>query len=306
MQMAHDVFISYAENDKDAADAICHYLEHSGIRCWIAPRDVNAGVDWADSISQAVYAATALVVVFSEKVFESRHVKSEVRAAFDNQKPIIPIRMVPVKPTAGYDYLLGGSHWIDAFPPPLNQHLDDIARKLNALLARPGAEQTLRKPETPAPKPAPPTVSRWFKFGALGAIPALLLAYVLVTTPSWRILSFLETPSQTVKGEVSERQFLIGSWRSRQMEIGRDTLIYWTIRADGTTSYDVYQDGQKVAVDPSTWTYSNGLFYEEFGLGSTGRALVRATGPDSFELTIVDNDQAEYRGMKRNYTRVKR
>jgi len=304
MGMAHDVFISYAESDKDAADAICHYLEHAGIRCWIAPRDVNVGGDWADSVSQAVYAATCLVVVFSEKVLESRHVKSEVRAAFDNQKPIIPIRMVPVKPTGAYDYLLGGSHWIDAFPPPLNQHLDDIARRLNALLARSGADQTLRRPETPAPKPVSPTVSRWLKFGALGAIP-VLLAYVLVASPSWRKLSFLETPSQTVKSEVPERQFLVGTWQGRQMELGRDTLIRWTIRADGTTSYDYYQDGDKVQTPTSKWTYSNGLFYEKFNSGDTGRALVRATGPDSFKLTIVDNDLTEYRGMKRNYIRVK-
>jgi hypothetical protein len=303
MDMAHDVFISYAQSDKDAADAICHYLEHAGIRCWIAPRDVNAGLDWADAISQAIHAATVLVVVFSEDVLESRHVKSEVRAAFDDQKPIIPIRMVPMKPTAGYDYLLGSSHWIDAFPPPLNQHLDDIARKLNALLVRSGAEQIVVK-ERPAPKPASPTISRGLKLAALAAIPALLLTYALVTNPSWRILPLSEPPSQSLKAEVPDREFLIGKWRSRQMELGHDTLIYWTIKEDGTTTYERYLDGQLVLTWPSRWTYSHGLFYEEF-VGATGRALVRATGPDSFELTIVDNDEPEYRGLKRNYIRVK-
>src|SRR5262249_50669234 len=46
--------------------------------------------------------------------------------------------------------------------------------------------------------------------------------------------------SQTAKSEVLDRQFLIGTWRSHQMENGQDVLIYWTIKGDGTTSYDYY------------------------------------------------------------------
>ena len=44
--MAHDVFISHSSKDKQTADAICHYLEQNGIRCWIAPRDILPGEDW--------------------------------------------------------------------------------------------------------------------------------------------------------------------------------------------------------------------------------------------------------------------
>ena len=38
--MAHDVFISHSSKDKPIADAICANLEGTGIRCWIAPRDI--------------------------------------------------------------------------------------------------------------------------------------------------------------------------------------------------------------------------------------------------------------------------
>jgi len=34
--MAHDVFISYATQDKTTADALCATLEGRGVRCWIA------------------------------------------------------------------------------------------------------------------------------------------------------------------------------------------------------------------------------------------------------------------------------
>jgi hypothetical protein len=39
--MAFDAFISYSSKDKAAADATCAVLEASGVRCWIAPRDIR-------------------------------------------------------------------------------------------------------------------------------------------------------------------------------------------------------------------------------------------------------------------------
>ena len=40
----HDVFISYSSHDKPIADAVCATVEGKRIRCWIAPRDVQAGI----------------------------------------------------------------------------------------------------------------------------------------------------------------------------------------------------------------------------------------------------------------------
>ena len=41
LDMNHNVFISHSSHDKEIANAICHYLEDGGIRCWIAPRDID-------------------------------------------------------------------------------------------------------------------------------------------------------------------------------------------------------------------------------------------------------------------------
>ena len=51
-QMAHDVFISYAQEDKPVADAVCALLESKRVRCWIAPRDVLAGQEYAEAIAK--------------------------------------------------------------------------------------------------------------------------------------------------------------------------------------------------------------------------------------------------------------
>jgi hypothetical protein len=52
--MAHQVFVSYSSRDQAAAQAICAALETAGIRCWIAPRDIEAASQWGGSIVGAV------------------------------------------------------------------------------------------------------------------------------------------------------------------------------------------------------------------------------------------------------------
>ena len=52
--MPHDVIISYATIDKPIADAVCAKLEERGIRCWIAPRDILAGMNNAEAIISAI------------------------------------------------------------------------------------------------------------------------------------------------------------------------------------------------------------------------------------------------------------
>jgi hypothetical protein len=49
-RVTHDVFICHSSKDRTIANAICSKLEQNRIRCWIAPRDVIAGTDYAESI----------------------------------------------------------------------------------------------------------------------------------------------------------------------------------------------------------------------------------------------------------------
>ena len=58
--MEHRVFISHSSADRHFASAICHYWEEAGIRCWIAPRDIDT-IDWAGSIMRGL----ALTVRFN-------------------------------------------------------------------------------------------------------------------------------------------------------------------------------------------------------------------------------------------------
>src|SRR5438477_594977 len=112
--MAHDVFISYSSQDKAVADALCARLEGDKTRCWIAPRDVLAGIPYAEALTDALAASRLIVLVLSAKSNESRHVVREVESAVSRGIPIIPFRIEDVQPSKSLDYYLKSIHWLDA------------------------------------------------------------------------------------------------------------------------------------------------------------------------------------------------
>lgn len=133
--MAHDVFISYSSKDKPTADATCAVLEAKGIRCWVAPRDIMPGQDWGKSIVDAIHSSRALVLVFSENANLSQQIKREVERAVNKGIPIIPFRIENVMPAKSLEYFLSTPHWLDAFTPPLEAHLNYLADVLSRILA---------------------------------------------------------------------------------------------------------------------------------------------------------------------------
>ena len=140
--MAHDVFISYSQHDKPQADAICAGLEARGIRCWIAPRDVVPGSDYAESILDGIEGAKALVIVFSDNANKSAHLKKEVERAVNKGVSIIPVRIEDVAPSRSMEYFISTQHWLDALTPPLEEHIGRLAEGLTALLKKPRAESS--------------------------------------------------------------------------------------------------------------------------------------------------------------------
>lgn len=58
--MAHDVFICYSTLNKTIADTVCTIPDQHGIRCWIAPRDVEPGDTWASTVIDAIGASRGL------------------------------------------------------------------------------------------------------------------------------------------------------------------------------------------------------------------------------------------------------
>jgi hypothetical protein len=125
--MPKDVFISYANQDKQVADAICSALESKGIECWIGPRDILPGMNYAEALIHAIDESKIMVLVFSYNANNSPHVLREVERAVHSNISIIPFRIDETKPSEGVAYLVTTPQWLDASKPPLEKHFDLLA-----------------------------------------------------------------------------------------------------------------------------------------------------------------------------------
>jgi tetratricopeptide (TPR) repeat protein len=157
--MPHDVFISYSSIDRTAALAACGTFEAAGIRCWIAPRDVAAGAEWAEAIIDAIESARIMVLIFSANSNESRQVRREIELAVSRGLTIMPLRLEQIEPTRSMAYYMAGIHWIDALSPPLETHFRKMVEWIRPHLtdgaaAEPPPRAKPKAEAKPDPKPA--------------------------------------------------------------------------------------------------------------------------------------------------------
>jgi TolB-like protein/Flp pilus assembly protein TadD len=108
-----DVFISYASLDTAVANSIVESLESQGLKCWMAPRDVKPGAQYADAIVRAINEAKAVVLVMSSSAVDSAHVAREVERAASKRKPMIPFRVDTAALNPELEYFLSNAQWID-------------------------------------------------------------------------------------------------------------------------------------------------------------------------------------------------
>jgi Flp pilus assembly protein TadD len=209
--MAHDVFVSYASADKTVADAVCATLESRGVRCWIAPRDVEPGMAYGEAIIDAIQGCRVMVLVFSSKANASTHIPKEIERAVSKGASVIPFRIEDVKPGKSLDYFIGNVHWLDAMSPPLENHLQRLAKNIQSLLSRDDtvSEETgafiaakvaewdasgrgAKPPKTAAQKDAAPAEKSNGHSAMLNVLVGILSTLVIVLA----LLYFLRKPSE--------------------------------------------------------------------------------------------------------------
>lgn len=156
------VFISFASHDSATATALCSKMEQNGVRCWIAPRDVIPGQDYAGLITHAIREADAFILVLSEASYSSAHVLNELSLAFDRQLNIIPYCIDSSTPQDSFCYYLATKHRIIS-KGRIEQDVDSILQAL-------GHESTSASQKSSAPKMA------WIWW----AVPSVILCCALI------------------------------------------------------------------------------------------------------------------------------
>ncbi|WP_169303049.1 toll/interleukin-1 receptor domain-containing protein [Thalassotalea mangrovi] len=131
-----DVFISYSNKDKNIANQISSKLESVQLKCWIAPRDLKPGEDWASGIVRGIDGCACMIVVLSNSSNCSNHVLREVERAVSSGVPIIPFKIDDVLPSDAMDYFLKVSHWLDAQDMKLDVAIETLSNNVATILQR--------------------------------------------------------------------------------------------------------------------------------------------------------------------------
>src|SRR5437764_2584985 len=193
--MAHDVFISHSAQDKSVADAVCAGLENAGVRCWIAPRDVQPGRSFAGEITRAIQQSKVMVLIFSAHSNNSQQVLREVQLAVSSHLHIIQLRIEDVRPNDDLTYFLSTPHWLDALIPPVEKHLQRLVAAVETLLGKTDAESPSRIP-TLKLETASPAGRRLHKRSAIW-IWAILVLLLGLGFPIWRYYNPRKTKVET-------------------------------------------------------------------------------------------------------------
>ena len=127
--MDHLVFISHSSKDAQIAQLICHRLEDSGIKCWIAPRDITVS-DWAASIMDGLARSDVFVIIISESSINSGEVLKEVAQATSTCSYIVPFKVDQADLNQKLDYHLRPCHWLDASTPPIEARIEDLKNRI--------------------------------------------------------------------------------------------------------------------------------------------------------------------------------
>jgi len=129
---SHDVFISFAFPDKDAAAKIYACLKNNGISPFWC-EELTAGQDYPELLGEAIRNSKSFLLVVSDSTDNSDSVRKETTIAHNNKKPIIPVRIKEILPKK-LEYLIASSLFFDAFPQPLEQYLPRLASDIQKIV----------------------------------------------------------------------------------------------------------------------------------------------------------------------------
>jgi TIR domain-containing protein len=190
LKMGH-IFISYKNEDRDAAQRVCASLERESITCWMAPRDIPAGREWPTAIVEAIEGCSALVVVLSSNSKNAKQISREAELADKAGVPIFTLRIDDVEPPPGLNYFLSNVQWLDAIGDQFDSGVARLAVMMKTVGGNPPRPETVsaqpaatvQPPSRPAPS-VTETVPRVGgdnarRFIAIGGVIAVVLGIVV-------------------------------------------------------------------------------------------------------------------------------
>jgi TIR domain-containing protein len=198
-----DIFISYANEDRETAAKFAELLESVGLRVWW-DRRIPAGRTWRSILEDALREMRCLVVLWSKNSVQSPWVTEEAEEARRLGKTIVPVLIEEVEPPIGFRAIQAANlaNWNGSTDDPAAQQ---FIADLKSILGQ-GVETSLPRGESSPAKTRVTTLlqrttsARMFKFGAvIAAFVAFLVGWQI-----WREFSQdgqISAPKEKEKAE---------------------------------------------------------------------------------------------------------
>ncbi len=174
---AHDVFLSYARDNRPVAERMAEGLRNNGFNVWW-DSDILPGAQFVDSIEAGLKNAACVVVLWSQKSVLSRYVRNEAEFGANHGK-LVPVLIEDVS----IPWEVSNIHTMDLKQWAQNGNDEDFAQLVHGLRShidgKTGSVQRSQIEYSPTSHTAPPKVQ------SKGRMIVLMAVLVAVALGSW-------------------------------------------------------------------------------------------------------------------------
>ena len=107
------VFLSHSSENSKEVREVCALIEKEGYDCFLAPRDIRSGHEYAEEIIDGIDSSDVMLLFLSEKSNSSPHVLREVERAVSKKIPIVVYELEKVQLSKSMEYFLMTHQWVD-------------------------------------------------------------------------------------------------------------------------------------------------------------------------------------------------
>ena len=291
------IFISHSSKEAGIANELLNAIETAGNRCFIAPRDIRLGHEYAEEIANGIDSVDAVLLLLSEASNNSPHVLREIERAVSKGIPVLVYKLGDVRLTKSMEYFLMTRQWMEAGK---DSYADVVACIHNLECADGKSGQNEKNHEKPKQeKPRQPVIKK-----ATRKRPLLLAGMSAVVLVIAALLVMFLLPDKSFTDIALGDTVIMGKYNGQDM--------YWrvlNISDDGKDAVLVARDVISVkAFDaPDSGRYNHdgeeNYFFAEEKLASDYELQAYVKGNNSWEKSTIrtwlnsDKETVRYDGQ---------
>lgn len=227
-----NIFISHSSVNASLAQKLCKDIEVAGHKCFIAPRDIRLGHEYASEIVIGIDNSDAMVLLLSKEANESPHILREVERAVSKSIPIILYKLEEVELSKSMEYFLMTHQWINASEAGFNE----IVKSINELDGIKSAEDEPENIEVVEPK----------RKGFKPTLPVVISVSAIVIAISIIVGSFIVKSGNKDNGESKRVDNTTDSSNKDNQETSMDSQIISNIKIGEEVIFGKYNNADIV------------------------------------------------------------